>query len=139
MTRFSSIAAVAGLAAAGAAHGAVPEEVIQQSFFPYGDGAPTHEGYTPGMRVTADNVAALKDILDPFTFRYVQQGWYEFDTTETFPITLHPNYIQATREYGEGVSLTDQGVIQNFRAGRPFPQDQCRGQRNHHAFLVDLP
>jgi hypothetical protein len=115
--------AAALLAISATAHGAVPEEVIQDSFYPYRDSVPSHPGFTPGMRVTADNVDALEDILDPFTFRYVKQGWYEFDTTETFPITLHPNYIQATRDYGDQVTLDGNGVIQNFRAGRPFPQE----------------
>ncbi len=123
MKRLSILTAAALIAAQGTATAAVPEDVIQNSFFPYANDVPTHPNFTPGMRVTADNVDQLEDVLDPFTYRYIKQGWYEFDTTETFPLPLHPNYVQATRDYGDVVTLDDNGVIQNFRAGRPFPQE----------------
>ncbi len=123
MNRITAFTAAVLIAAHGAVGAAVPEEVIKASFYPYADSVPTHPGYTPGMRITADNVDQVKEILDPFTYRYVKQGWYEFDTTETFPMTLNPNYIEATRQYGDQVSLSEQGVLENFRAGRPFPQE----------------
>ena len=82
-------AAVAGFASipAGAE---VSDQVVRNSLQPYEDWTPKAPGYEPGMKVTKDNADALKDIMDPFTARYVKQGWFEIQTTPTFSLPQHP-------------------------------------------------
>lgn len=115
-------AAVAGLTGV-AARAEVSDAVIKNAFAPYEKSAPTAAGYQPGMRITAKNVDALEGILDPFTFRYVKKGWFEIPTTPTFSLPQHPNYIEATRKGADKVKLSPEGMLVNFDAGRPFPQE----------------
>jgi hypothetical protein len=115
-------AAVAGLTGI-AAQAEVSDAIIKNAFAPYEKSAPTAPGYQPGMRITAKNVDALEGILDPFTFRYVKKGWLEIPTTPTFSLPQNENYIEATRKGADKVKLAPDGTLQNFDAGRPFPQE----------------
>jgi hypothetical protein len=108
------------LSAALGAQAQIPEDVIQNSFFPYKD---WYEGYEPGVTLTAENVDQYKEILDDFTYRYIQQGWYEIRTAPTTSMPLNDYYVQATRDTGHNNTLSDQGILENFVAGRPFPQE----------------
>ncbi len=118
------IAAGICLTTALATQAQVPEEVIQQSFFPYKDGGPTVAGLTPGMTINSGNVAQFKDILDEAVFQQISDGWWEMTVGETTSFDLHPNYVQATRDSLGKVSLGDQlGEINGFVAGRPFPEE----------------
>ena len=127
--------ALSGLAGF-SAQAQLSEDVIQDSFFPYRESVPTHPGFEPGMTINSGNVDQFEEILDPFTFRYIKQGWYEFSTTETFPITLHPNYVEATRQNGHTVSLTPEGTLDGFVAGRPFPQEPDASDPNAGLKLI---
>lgn len=115
-------AAVAALA--GATAGAeVPDQVIKKTFELYQGWAPSAPGYQPGMRITKANAEQFKDILDPFTVRYLKNGWFEMQTGPTFSMTQNANYVKMTREHGDKVSLSPQGTLVNFVAGRPFPRE----------------
>jgi hypothetical protein len=105
------------------AHAQEWEEVIQKSFYPYENYTPTAEGYTPGVVINQDNVDQYKDIIDEFLYRYVKNGWTELRTEPNFSLPLHPNYVAATREFGSYVSLSPEGTLVDFVAGRPFPQE----------------
>jgi len=115
-------AAAAGLASVPAG-AEVSDQVVKASLQPYDGWTPTATGYQPGMKITKDNADSLKDIMDPFTARYVKQGWFEIQTTPTFSLPQHPNYIKQTRLHGDKATLTPQGTLANFVAGRPFPQE----------------
>ncbi|MDH3531570.1 MAG: DUF1329 domain-containing protein [Gammaproteobacteria bacterium] len=115
------IGTIAGLAAT-VAGAEISEDVIQNSFNPYANSTPTAEGYEPGVVINADNVDQYEEIFDEFLFRYVKNGWYEITTRPTFSISIHENRVQATREHADGVSLSPEGTLVNYIAGRPFPQ-----------------
>jgi hypothetical protein len=115
-------AALAGLAGI-TARAEITEDMIQASFYPYKNWTPTAEGYEPGVVINQDNVEQYEAIIDELLYRYVQRGWYELRTAPTFALPLHENYVQATREHADGVSLSPEGTLVNFVAGRPFPQE----------------
>ena len=65
-------AALAGFAG-DAALAEVSDEVIRNAFQLYETAPPKAPGYEPGVKITKDNVDAMRGILDPFTARYVKQ------------------------------------------------------------------
>ena len=96
--------------------------VVENSFFPYKDGAPAVEGLTPGTVINVDNVDQFQSAVDPVLLQQIKDGWVEITVGETTDFALHPNYIAATA--AGDVSLgAKAGEIQNFVAGRPFPQE----------------
>jgi len=123
MKRLLILGATAMGLAAATAGAEVSDQVVKASLQPYEDGAPSAPGYQPGVRVTKDNADSLKDIMDPFTARYVKQGWFEIQTTPTFSLPQNANYIKQTKLHGDKATLTAQGTLANFVAGRPFPQE----------------
>lgn len=115
----TAIAGLAGLTA----NAEISEEVIQNSFYPYENWTPAAPGYEPGVVINAGNADQYQDILDDFSYRYLKKGWFEMKTGPTFSMPLHKNYVQATRDHAEGVSLSAEGILVNFVLGRPFPQE----------------
>ena len=101
----------------------VSDQVVKASLQPYDGWAPSAEGYQPGVKITKDNADKLKDIMDPFTARYVKQGWFEIQTGPSFSLPQNGNYIKQTKLHGDKATLTPQGTLANFVAGRPFPQE----------------
>lgn len=102
---------------------AASADVVDESFYPYLDGAPTAENLTVGMTINAANADQFKDILDPASYEQLKNGWWEMKVGETTSFDLHPNYVEATRNGLGQVSLGEQlGQINGFAAGRPFPE-----------------
>jgi Protein of unknown function (DUF1329) len=99
------------------------EAIIKESFYPYQDELPSYPNLKPGMTINKDNVAQFKEILDPASFYTISHGWNEILISNTTPMPLHQNYVNATRENIGTVSLSDKGILLNYRAGRPFPQE----------------
>ena len=96
--------------------------VVEKSFFPYKDGTPEVDGLTPGVVINAANADQFQSAVDPVLLQQIKDGWVEITVGETTDFALHPNYISAT-EAGD-VSLGETaGEIQNFVAGRAFPQE----------------
>ncbi len=116
-----NIIAVSLLASMATAMAADPA-VVEKSFFPYKDGAPVVEGLTPGVVINAENADQFADAVDPVLLQQVKDGWVEITIGETTDFALHPNYISAT-EAGDVTLGATAGEIQNFVAGRPFPQE----------------
>ncbi|MDP2324662.1 MAG: DUF1329 domain-containing protein, partial [Gammaproteobacteria bacterium] len=123
MNRFAILTAAVAALTGAAASAQVSDAVIKNAFQLYEGPAPTAPGYEPGVRITKDNADKFKDMMDPFTARYVKQGWFEIQTGPTFSLPQHPNYVKATRENAGKVSLSPEGTLVNFAAGRPFPQE----------------
>lgn len=111
--------AVARISAAAA----TPEE-IDASFYPYKKGVLTAPGYQPGVVIAPANAETHKDILDPGSFSNVRDKWIEIKTGPTESFALHPNYVEATRKYADGITMGNEpGEIHGAVAGRPFPQE----------------
>jgi hypothetical protein len=130
------LAAISGLAAT-AATAEVADQVVRNSLQLYDGGwTPKADGYQPGVKITKDNVDQYKGILDPFTARYVKQGWFEIPTGPTFSLPQNANYIKQTKLNADKVSLTPQGTLANFVAGRPFPQEPDASDANAGLKLI---
>lgn len=115
--------AVATALAAGMPLAATPEDV-ENSFFPYANWKPEFPGLQPGMVINQANIEQFKDVVDFMLYDHIKKGWYEIRVGETTSFDLHPNYVQATRDHLNEVSLGDEvGQINNFVAGRPFPEE----------------
>ncbi len=99
-------------------------DVVDDSFYPYRDSVPSHEGLSAGMTINAANVDQYKDILDPAVFDQLKNGLWEMKVAETTSFGLHENYVEATRKNLGKVSLGEElGQINDFMAGRPFPEE----------------
>ncbi len=96
--------------------------VVEKSFFPYKDGTPVVEGLTPGVVINAGNADQFQAAVDPVLLQQIKDGWVEITVGETTDFALHPNYISAT-EAGDVTLGATPGEIQNFVAGRAFPQE----------------
>jgi len=97
---------------------------VENSFYPYQDSVPSFEGLSTGMTIGADNVDRFQDIIDPEMFKHMKNGWMQMQVGATTSFDLHPNYVQATRDNLNKVSLgAEVGQINNFVAGRPFPEE----------------
>ena len=104
-------------------HAATAEDV-ENSFFPYKSGVPSFNGLSTGMTINSGNVDQFEAIVDPEMFKHIQKGWTEMQVGETTTFDLHPNYVQATRDNLNQVSLGGEvGQINGFVAGRPFPEE----------------
>ncbi len=99
------------------------DEDINQSFYPYNDWTPTAEGYTPGITIDQNNVDQFKAILDEALFRFVKDGWVSVRTAPTTDFPLSEDYVEATRQNAAAVTIAENGTLNNFVAGRAFPQE----------------
>ena len=115
--------AISGAVAVSAQAAQISEDVINQSFYPYTNGAPKADGVAPGMVINSGNVESVKQYLDPAMYQFIKNGDYEIKVGETTSFDLHKSYVDATRKYSGDVVLGDKaGVISGSVAGRPFPQ-----------------
>jgi len=99
-------------------------EDVDRSFFPYKDGFPQHDFVKPGVVINASNVDKAKDVIDPELIQHIKDGWVEIEVGEPFDLALHENYIKATKDHLNEVSLGDKpGAINGFVAGRAFVKE----------------
>jgi hypothetical protein len=97
-------------------------EDVENSFYPYRNGAPQHPGLKPGTVITAANVASFRDSLDPALADLITKGSVEITIGKTTSFAPHKAYVEATRAHLNQVTLGDEpGVINNYISGRPFP------------------
>ncbi len=126
MFKLTKIAVLAGILAvtATATQAQFTEEDVKNSFYPYENFTPEFPGYTPGMKINQGNVDQFKDILDPALYDHVKRGDVELQTKATESLELHPNYIKATMNaVNNPPSLSGDGLVDNFVAGRAFPAE----------------
>jgi len=115
--------ALSGSLAAGMTQAATADDV-ETSFYPYKSGVPSFNGLSTGMTINSGNVGQFESIIDPELFKQIQNGWMDMQVGATTSFDLHPNYVQATRNNLNKVSLgAEVGQINNFVAGRPFPEE----------------
>ncbi len=125
MNRWVLIAALAAVGALTAVPAAVAATLadVEQSFYPYRDGTPELSGLAAGSVITAANVDSVPEGIEETLRDLIRQGLVEIGVGETLSFDLHPAYVEATRRHLNEVSLGDQpGVILNYVAGRPFPE-----------------
>ena len=97
---------------------------VENSFYPYKNGAPTAEGITPGMTINSGNWQVAKDALAPVMLEFVKNGDYEIKVGETTSFDLHPNYVEATKvALGKSKLGAMLGEFSGGVAGRPFVEE----------------
>jgi hypothetical protein len=99
------------------------EEDINTSFYPYKDWTPAAEGYAPGILIDQSNADQFQSIMDEALFKFVKDGWITIRTAETTDFPLSDDYVNATRQYASDVTVAEDGTLNNFVAGRAFPQE----------------
>lgn len=93
---------------------------IHYSFYPYKDGTPSIEGMDVGKVINASNVDSVKENLDPGTYQFIKDGYYEIEIGKTLDFELHPDYIKASQA-NLAVTFDEKGMPDNYINGRPFP------------------
>jgi len=97
---------------------------VDASFYPYKNSVPKFQGLTKGMTISTANVDQFKEIIDIELFTKIKEGWLEIKVGDTTSYDLHPNYVKATMDGLNKVSLGPEvGNIVGFVAGRPFPEE----------------
>jgi len=75
----------------------------------------------PGDRITAENVAVVKDLISPRLEWCIRRGW-PITIGETKRIEWLRAYKDATEKYSAQVKLDADGLtLRNYVAGQPFP------------------
>ena len=79
-----------------------------------------------GMRVDAEGLIALRSLLPQEVWRHRESFFFEGMVMEIGPChRVYPEpelYREATQNFADKVSLDDQGNLENYVAGIPFPQ-----------------
>jgi len=74
----------------------------------------------PGDLITPDNASVVADLVSPGNLYLVKQGMH-LKIVPTKRLEWPPPYKAATEKYASQVSLNDQGELQYYTAGQPFP------------------
>ena len=114
---------VIGLTAGAFSAGAfASDKVINESFHPYKDQMPSHEGLSAGMTIDESNVAQFKDVIDPAFYTFIENGWTSIAVGKTTSFDLHPAYVDATRNaLGEVSWVSRSGKL---TAGKPVARSR---------------
>ncbi len=76
----------------------------------------------PGSVIDSTNLEQSTQLIDPEFAELISQGWLTITVGEPLAFDPHPNYIQATTDYGSGTTLGPTAAdLENYVAGRPFP------------------
>ena len=97
-----------------------PEE-IQRAFYLYAQGKPTIPELPPGSVLSKDNWEQGKNVLPPELLDKVRAGEFEIRTQETTDLPVSEAYIEATRKHAGQVRLGEDGELEGYVAGQPFP------------------
>jgi Protein of unknown function (DUF1329) len=78
-------------------------------------------GVKPGERITADNAAAVRDLVSPGVYYKVAHGM-QLNIVPTTRVDWPPPYKDATEKYSSQVRLSkDHRTVVGYVAGQPFP------------------
>lgn len=97
------------------------DAVVRSTFSPYAAGKPTAPGLAPGTTISKDSWEAAKDYLPPEILERIQQGELSFAIQETTDLPVSDAYIEATKKYAEQVRISENGELEGYVAGLPFP------------------
>ena len=116
-----SVPAVAAASKQTAEEGTPFAEQVLHSFFPYQEGPPRLTGITPGAALSRGNWQIAQEALPPEILDAVRDGELTLLVQDTSDLPVSPEYITATFEHAQGVSLDETGNLTQYRAGLPFP------------------
>ena len=97
-------------------------EDVEKSFYPYRDDVPQFSGLHSDMSISDTNAEQFKEIITSEIYSQLKNGWFMMKVGDTISFDPHPNYVQATRDGLDKVTLGKElGQINGYVAGRPFP------------------
>jgi len=99
----------------------VADTIIQKMFHPYAAEKPTAAGLAPGTTISQDSWEAAKDYLPPEILDKIKAGDFSFTVQETTDLPVSEAYIEATKKNAEQVKISDDGELEGYVAGLPFP------------------
>lgn len=101
--------------------------------------APVAADVAPGATITAENRDGIRDlvpeVLQPFTIDAFPDLRMEIVPTQDY--SPHPAYVEATARHGCQTSLGEDGQLQGYVAGQPFPYSTWAQEATHHACDLD--
>jgi len=96
-------------------------ERVLRGFFPYREGPPRVLGIVPGVAISQSNWQVASEALSQQLLTTVQNGELTILVQETSDLPVTPEYMTATIERAQGVTLDESGNLVHYYAGLPFP------------------
>lgn len=115
--------ALAGWTSVAIAQDAKLDDVVEKSFYPYKNGFLSHDFAKPGVVIDKGNLASARDLLSAAWIERVGLGEMTVKVGNPLSLAAHPNYVAATQKDYKTVKLRDDGNLEGYVAGRPFPQE----------------
>ena len=116
-----SVPAVSAASRQPAGEGVPFAEQVLGSFFPYREGPPHITGIVPGVALSSGNWQIAQEVLPLEILNAVRDGELTLLVQDTSDLPISPEYITATMESAQSVSLGETGNLTQYRAGLPFP------------------
>ncbi|MEM7542327.1 MAG: DUF1329 domain-containing protein [Pseudomonadota bacterium] len=79
---------------------------------------------SPGEVVTYERLGELADVVPPGYIEKLQFPELRLDITARSNLAPHERYIAATEKFAGQATLSAAGELENYRAGRPFSEEQ---------------
>ncbi|MCF7981384.1 MAG: DUF1329 domain-containing protein [Pseudomonadales bacterium] len=77
----------------------------------------------PGVQIDMNNLSQYKAFVEPLLAKLIAEDKLKIKIGESASFPVHPDYVAATNQYAENVSLGEQpGELNHYIAGRPFPE-----------------
>ena len=80
--------------------------------------------FQPGTTLTFDELEKVRPFIPPGYFEEFQFPEVTFKITPTGDYTPRKDYLEATEKYASQTRLAQDGSLEGFVAGQPFPADQ---------------
>jgi hypothetical protein len=118
----SIVVAILGMTTACIAADADPSgDALERSFYPYATEKPVISALAPGTVLSKDNWQGGTDALPAELLQKVRSGALEVRIQETTDLPVSGPYVEATRKYASQTRLREDGSLDSYVAGRPFP------------------
>jgi hypothetical protein len=97
--------------------------------------APAGADVAPGDEITAANKEQLQGLIPDELVPYVVDGFDDLKMTIVAPgvYPAHPKYVEATVKFACQATLGENGIIENYTAGQPFPYSEWAKEATNHA------
>jgi hypothetical protein len=94
---------------------------VLRRFFPYRQGTPQLPGLAPGVALSRGNWQLAENVLPPEILAAVREEGLTILLQNTNDLPVSPEYMNATIEHAQAVSLDESGTLTHYQAGQPFP------------------
>lgn len=92
--------------------------------------------FAPGDIITAADLERVRPFLAPGYLAELNFPAFQMEIAETGDYAPHPLYQNATLQYASQTSLAEDGSLQNYVAGQPFPNEALEAAGAEKAGLM---